>query len=101
MSYYANIRVLTLNEDVTTKKMLATAREDMDFRLLVNDPSEIKNKAKKHFSQKHGPDLVVRSCNLQDRTLCVLYCMPKEMRRNVVPMHAHGTAVKPLKSARR
>jgi hypothetical protein len=96
MSYYAKVKVLVLNEDVTTKKMLTMHREDMSFKLLVNDPSEIVRKAKDLFNSKHAPDLHIRSCNVAGRDACILYCMPKEMRKTTLPMAAHGSGVNNL-----
>jgi hypothetical protein len=68
----------------------------MHFSFVVNEPSEIVNKAKAMFAEQYGPDLVVRSCNLQGRKEGLLYCVPGASVRNVVPIKDIGNIVKPL-----
>lgn len=75
MGYRAEVKVVMLSLDETTEKMLAVPRTDISFTLLVHGSDTIVNMAKEHFAAEYGPDLVVRACNLQDRTKCLLYCM--------------------------
>lgn len=99
MAYPAKAKVVMLQEDETTGRMSYTNRPDLSFTLSVSNPSEIVHNAKQTFTSRFGPDFVVRSCNLQGRKGCVLYCMPKEQVKNVRPMNNTGKTL--TKSARR
>lgn len=84
MNYRAAVRVFVLALDETTGNKITTERRDMNFEVLINEPGEGVKAAKVAFGTKHGPDLAVRCCNMQDRKTVLLYCCPaKHMPQNL------------------
>lgn len=86
MPYRATIRIHVISRDATTGQEHVVRRKDMDFTVLINDPSEIVPAAKAEFAKTHGPDLVVRCCNVQTRNTGLLYTCPAvHAPQNVIP----------------
>jgi len=101
MAYRGNVQVVVLSEDATTGEMIPNERKDMNFTVLADEPGDFLRKAKEQFKRKHGPDMVVRTANLQSRKQILLYCMPQSAVRNVMKMSDIGNLVKQMPTQRR
>lgn len=78
MAKRITVHVSLINKDLQTNKDVVVRRKDMDFPVLVNDIGDAKTEAKALFEKAHGPDLLVRTCNMSSRSDMVLYGCSKQ-----------------------
>ena len=83
MPYRTKVKVIYLAHDETKDDIVPILRKDMGFTVLVRSPDEVMGLVKDTFNARWGPDVIIRTAGLQDRTNALLYCMDKSAVRNV------------------